>query len=336
MTRLYRTSLACVVLASSVMILSACTVSPAKGSAGSSSVTSVRPWKKGLGVPTGVVAGTMTIDGTATNLRYVYARGHAASHVDIERLGFRHGETVDNGVISVLVGNVPVTAEMAIGIVDGTATIPLDLIGILLTIDPSRGYHWESQFLFDGERISLYGYTTTGGEAPVAEDGRINAKLALTNQDAIHQRSFLMSFDSLLSWDGENWDGSALAYDQAICGSALRFDAYKKAIPGRWVAESWLGTSGISTDATLTVNEEVGDEQFLGTFHFVVEGGAAEFDEAVAIDCLDSKVQVRGAVVPGTRWAADVLVFELQGNRLVGSGTDEAGRSMKVVLKKVR
>jgi hypothetical protein len=182
----------------------------------------------------------------------------------------------------------------------------------------------------------FFGYTTTAGEKPVVEDGRIKAKLALTNQDAIHQRSFLMSFDSPLSREGEDWDGAIRAYDQAICGSALQFDAYRKTMPGRWASESWQGESGFSTRAALIVLERVGTQQFLGTFHFVVENGAGEFDEQVVIDCVDSRIHILGAVIPGTRWAEDSLVFDLQGNRLVGSGKDEAGRSMSVVMKKVR
>jgi hypothetical protein len=316
-----RTSFMHIVLASVAFILPAC---------------STNPTKRVVSAPTGVVAGSITLDGKPTSLGYVYARGHAARRVDIERLGLHNGETIENGVISVLLSNTPVPSERVNDIVGDTTTIPPNLIGVLLTIDPSREYHWESQFLVDSERISLFGYTTTGGEAPTVEDGRIKAKLALTNQDAIHQRAFLVAFDSPLSRDGENWDGAVRAYDQASCGSALYFGAYKKAMHGRWASESWLGTSGISTKATLTVDEEVGDDQFLGSFHFVVEGVGAEFDEQVVIDCVDSTVRVRGAVVPGIRWAADLLDFDLQGNRLVGTGKDEAGRTMKVVLKKIR
>jgi hypothetical protein len=336
LTQIYRASVAYAALASFTLILSACSVSPTNGIVSSSNAASSSYANKIISAPTGVVAGSITLDGKPTSLRYVYARGHAARRVDIERLGLHHGETIENGVISVLLSNVPLSSELVTDIVGDTPALPGNLIGILLTIDPSREYHWESQFLVDSERISLFGYTTTGGEAPAVEDGRIQAKLALRNQDAIHQRSFLMSFDSLLSWEGEDWEGGVRAYDQAICGSALQFDAYRKAMPGRWASESWLGTSGVPTDATLTVNEEVGDQQFLGTFHFVVEGGLAEFDEEVVIDCVDSKVHVRGAVVPGTRWAADTMVFDLLGKRLVGTGKDEANRSLNVVLKKIR
>jgi hypothetical protein len=320
-TQPYQASLAAVILASFSLMLAACSVSPMRTS---------------ISAPTGVVAGSVTIDGTATRLRYVYARGHAASHVDIERLGLHHGETIENGVISVLLSNTPVSAELANDIVGDAATIPANLIGILMTIDPSRENHWESQFLVNSERVSLFGYTTTGGEHPVVEDGRIKAKLALTNQDAIHRRTFLFAFDSPLLWVGEDWDADVLAYDQAPCGSALYFDAYKKAMPGRWATESWHGESGIPTNGMLTVNEKVGEEQFLGTFHFIVESETAEFDEEVVIECLDSRIHIRGAVVPETRWAADTMDFDLDGSRLVGTGKDEAGRSLKVVLKKIR
>ena len=124
-------------------------------------------------------------------------------------------------------------------------------------------------------------------------------------------------------------------YGSASCGSARFIEEYKKKMPGRWATESWHGESGMMTGGTLDVHQKVGEKQFLGTFHFVVNELKLAIDEEVVIDCVDSKVNVRGAVIPETRWAADTLVFDLQTNRLVGTGKDEVGRSMQVVLKKI-
>lgn len=316
-----RASLSHVVLVGFILISSACTTNTVK---------------KVNSAPTGVVAGTLTIDGKPTSLRYVYTREHAARKVDIDRLGLRHGETIDSNVISVILSNEPISGELIDGIADDTAKVPASLIGIFLTIDPSRAYHWESQFLVNSERISLFGYTTTGGDSPRIDDGRIRAKLALTNQDAIHQRAFLIAFDSPLSLEGTAWTPGFVGTSYAAsCGAASLFEEYKKAMPGRWVAESWPEQNGISTKATLTVHEEVGGEQFLGTFHFVVSDGRPDIEEQVSIDCVDSKVHIRGAVIPQTPWAADSFVLELHGkNRLVGTGRDEVGRTMQVALKK--
>lgn len=319
--RICRVSLSQLMLAGFVLMSPAC---------------SINTVKKVDSAPTGVVAGTLTIDGKTTSLKYVYAREHAATRVDIDRLDLRHGETLEKNVISVLLSNQSLSSQLVNDITGDSARIPSNLIGVLLTIDPSRSYHWESQFLANSERISFFGYTTTGGEAPSVEAGRVKAKLALTNQDAIHQRAFLFSFDAPLSRDWSAWEQGLLStFDGSGCGSARLFDEYKKAMPGRWVTESWRGESGFLTGGMLTVHEQVGGAQFLGTFHFVVDEVKLVVDEEVVIDCVESKIHVRGAVVPETRWAADTLVFDLQKNRLVGTGKDEAGRSMQVVLKKI-
>ena len=292
--------------------------------------------KKVNSAPTGVVAGTMTIDGKPTSLKYVYVREHGVHQIDIDRLGLRHGETIESDVINVLLSNEPLSAEQVDDLSGDTARIPANLIGIFLTIDPSRSNHWESQFLVNSERVSLFGYTTTGGAHPTIEDGRIRAKLALQNQDAIHQRAFLFSFDAPVSQQGSAWKPGSVAENYgASCGSATYFEKYKKVMPGQWAAESWPERVGLSTSATLIVDEEVGAEQFLGRFHFIVSDGRPDTDEEVAIDCVDSKVHIRGAVIPETPWAEDSFVLELQGTRLVGTGKDEAGNTMQVAFKKI-
>lgn len=322
LTPIYRVVVSQLLLAGLVLISSAC---------------STNAVKKVNSAATGVVAGTLTIDGTSTRLQYVYALEHVASRVDLDRLGLRHGETIEKDVINVVLVNQPLTAEIVNDIVGDKPQIPANLIGLLFTIDPTRDYHWESQFLVNAGRVSLFGYTSSGGDAPRVEEGRIKAKLALTNQDAVHQRAFLLSFDAPLSIEGSAWEQGLLTdYGSASCGSERFMDEYKKKIPGRWATESWHGESGMMTGGTLDVHQEVGEKQFLGTFHFVVNELKLAIDEEVVIDCVDSKVHVRGAVIPETRWAADTLVFDLQANRLVGTGTDEVGRSMQVVLKKIR
>ncbi len=322
LTPLFRVSFSQLLLAGLVLMTSAC------------STNAVR---KVNSAATGVVAGNLTIDGTPTRMQYVYALEHVATRVDIDRLGLRHGETIEKDVISVVLANQPLTAEIINDIVGDTTRIPAGLIGLLFTIDPTRGYHWESQFLANAERISLFGYTSSGGDAPRIEVGRIKAKLALTNQDAVHRRGFLLSFDAPLSIEGSAWEHGLLTeYGGSPCGSARFVEAYRKEMPGRWATETWRGESGMMASATLDVRQEIGEKQFLGTLHFVVNEFKLGIDEEVVIDCADSKVHVRGAVIPETRWAADTLVFELQENRLVGTGKDELGQSMQVVLKKIR
>jgi hypothetical protein len=276
--------------------------------------------------PNGAVAGTLTVDGQKSNLRYAYLRRSHASAIHANQAATASGN------ICVILSNLALDDTRIDAIVDGNYQGMKKLAGVMLTIDASAPKHWRTHFLSDTGMDGTAGMTQIGGEDPKIENGHVIGKISLHNQGAAHQRAFLTYFDVPLS-----------ALDEKTrCG--IHGLANFTHVSGIWDIERWsgeeAGVSGKAQAATysgsLRVDERLGPAQFHGTLHIVVGRGIPDIDEQATLTCADDKIQLRGAVVPESPWSPDTMELELRNDRLVGDGVDERGHKQHIVLKKVR
>ena len=286
------------------------------------------------GLASGAVAGTLTINGAATSLRYAYARRHEGRPLDVKRLGLHEDQELPDGIVYVLITNRPVSEQQIARIIDDKYDGAKNLNGVLLAFDPNGSHHWESQFLTDTQLISIYGMTSTGGPPLKIENGRIIGMLALQNQDAVYQRAFLVYFNAPLAPAGVAWTSDIGNIGAPPCGSMQAFADFTRTLPGPWAIETWAGSNGNSYTGTLAVDERISSNQFHGMFHFVIGDDKPDIDEQVTLTCTDAGISVHGAVIPETRWSPDTLELELKGKRMVGDGMDYMGQKQHIVLKK--
>lgn len=293
------------------------------------------------GIASGAVAGTLSINGASTTLRYAYARRQLAGELEMKRLRVAKEQTLQQGVVYVLLANRPLSAQQIDSVIAGNYDGAKNLNAVLLIIDAAGTHHWEAVFVTDTQMFSIYGFTSTGGPDPKIENDRIVGMLALRNQDAVFQRSFLVYFDSALPAADAQWTTDIGQFGAVPCGSPAAFADFVKVLPGKWTIETWAGELksndgpvAKSYTGTLAVDERISTAQFHGTFHFVAGDDKPDIEEQAMLDCTNGKIIVRGAVIPETHWIPDALALELKGRRLVGGGTDAAGQTQQVVLRK--
>jgi hypothetical protein len=286
------------------------------------------------GIESGAVAGTLTVNGSVTQLRYAYARRRQGRALDATRLGL-HDDQAPQEVDYVLLTNLPLPDQKIDAIVDDEYKGAKNLNGILLGIDPTGANHWESQFLTDTQLFSVFGITSSGGIKPEVKDGRIFAMLALSNQDAIAQRAFLVDFDTALG-PAKN---SAASTDKPAAGCGI--PDFARTLPGKWVIEKWTdnaksatGTVTESHKGTLVVDERMSADQFHGTLLISTADDRPPIEEQATLNCTDGKIVLRGTVIPETHWVPDILTLLLENKRLSGTGEDKKGQRQTVALKK--
>ncbi len=225
------------------------------------------------GIASGAVAGTLSINGAETMLRYAYARRQLAGELEMKRLRLHKEQTLPQGVAYVLLANRPLSAQQIDSIIAGSYDGTKNLNAVLLIIDAAETHHWEAMFVTDTQMFSIYGFTSTGGPDPKIRNDRIVGMLALRNQDAVFQRSFLVYFDATLPAPDAQWTTDIGQIGAVPCGSPAAFADFVHVLPGQWSIETWAGelksSSGPvakSYTGTFAVDERISTEQFHGTF----------------------------------------------------------------------
>jgi len=266
--------------------------------------------------PQGVVAGTLTVDGQKTPLRYAYARRPA----------------VDGSDIYVILSNQALDDAHLAQFIDGHAGGTKKLAAVLFAIDPATPKKWQSGFISDGEIAGTAGFTQIGGSEPAIANGRVTGRISLHNQGAAHERSFLVNFDAPL-------DAPSAA---AKCGAAA-LGTFSR-LSGVWNIERWSAEEGAadgsshaaSYSGSLRIDERLAADQLHATLHIVVGRGIADIDEAATLTCSNGKAHLQGAVMPETPWAPDSIDLDMHADRLSGDGADASGHEQHIALKKIR
>ena len=263
------------------------------------------------------VAGTYTVDGDKSTLRYAYARARQ----DAE------GETK----IDVLLSNISLDDDHIQRLVDDRYQGMKKLAALMLTFDANKPGHWHTHFVSETRVEGDAGMTSSGGPAPKIVDGHLIGMISLHHQGAAHQHSFIVYFDAPLA---------PLDDAQQCSGAAASTFAR---LGGRWGIEQWKGWGDMGGKAeqmtysgTLNVDERLNPQQYHGTLHIIVGHGIRDIDEQVTLTCRGGKVSLHGAVIPETPWEPDVLEQDMHDDRLSGGGRDSGGREQNIALKKIR
>jgi hypothetical protein len=264
-----------------------------------------------------VVAGTYTVDGDKSTLRYAYTR--------------QRDDAKDGATIDVLLSNIALDDEHIDRLVGEHYQGMKKLAALLLTFDANDPKHWQTQFVSETNVSGTAGMTSIGGPDPKIVDGRLIGMIALRHQGAAHQHSFMVYFDAPLA-----------PPDDAQKCSAAAASTFAR-LGGRWGIEQWKGwgnlggkTEQMTYSGTLNIDERLNPQQYHGTLHIVVGHGIPDISEQVTLTCRGGKVSLRGAVIPETPWDPDVLELDMRDDRLSGAGTDSGGHEQSIALKKIR
>lgn len=263
------------------------------------------------------VAGTYTVDGDKSTLRYAYTR---------QREDAKGGAKID-----VLLSNIALDEDHIDRLVNDRYQGMKKLAALLLTFDANDPKHWDTQFVSESSVQGTAGMTSIGGPDPKIVDGRLIGMIALRHQGAAHQHSFLVYFDAPL----------APPDDAQKCSGAAASTFAR--LGGRWGIEQWKGwdnlgskTGQITYSGTLNIDERLNPQQYHGTLHIIVGHGIPDINEQATLTCRSGKVSLHGAVIPETPWNPDVLELDMRDDRLSGTGSDSGGHEQSIVLKKIR
>ncbi|HEY7547458.1 MAG TPA: hypothetical protein VID27_21355, partial [Blastocatellia bacterium] len=245
----------------------------------------------------GTVAGTLTLDGKAITLGYIYAQRREARPSDAERFKLKDDETLDAGVIDLIATNLPLTEKTINDLISDRYRGSNTTRGIWLIIDSSQKHDLVRNFLLQSGVVAGGAGTSmvmSSGDARI-EHGRFSGKLECKIEEVTTLRMYSFTFDALLKHlPFEAPVKSAISPDQFV-------KDFQKIMPGQWKIERWWADNGHTTTGTLTVAEKFDGEEFRGVLHLISSTGVT-VDEDVIITRQGTKIHFEGSVAPGTKW----------------------------------
>ena len=281
------------------------------------------------------VEGAITVDGKSFRLGHIYALKLKSPYFYPQQQD-KKGEDID--MVEVVMTNVPVSGDMLDKIVHDEYYGSDKIKGVAIRIDPAGKNSWYAQLLLDSGPVFEVGTTAVfaGGVTwvmggPVLEQDRVRGQITFRSQEALVTRTYKVAFEAPLTQASSRAAAHASAADTQTVLAACNANML-----GDWSIERWTTPGENSEKGTLTVDRKVDEHAFHGLFHFNRGLGGVDAEEDVAVTCKDGVVLVDGRSATDPRWAMDHLVFDWNGDRLLGGGKDERGTIQRVDLRKQR
>lgn len=267
------------------VLLTSCTISPPSHDRGGDSQ--------------GIVKGSLTVNGKAEELRYVYAR-----QLPLEEGTAAHTRVVlSEGALTDEVFGQIASDHWGGGAVGG------------VVVDIGTDSKWNARFMTAFGLQDTYGFTSSGGDVKV-ESGRARGRIALSNQSDTGIRAFRVSFNVPL--EARQVDLTKNQQKQLM--DRWRIDDWRGSKGEKYVGEMEFVRRGKRLIANATIRYEK-NEPITETFDVVTDG---------------DRVKLFGIVDPDARWIADNLDLKLDGDVLSGVGIDDQGNAASVRFRRDR
>jgi hypothetical protein len=265
----------------------------------------------------GKVDGKLTIDGKATDLKYIYARRDWPGCL----------------LVDVIVTNRPLQKASLGEILNGKYRGSDKLRGLWLLFDRSGAYKGERLLIESGAVPAASGVVMSmmdGNQNTRIENDRITGKLNAKIDSPARSTAFSVSFDApfMVTLPDVGTTGVVTSPEQ------FQSD-FARVIPGQWSIERWRDSAVSFYTGSLVVDGPLAGGKFKGTFHIAYLTDDRKVDEDVTISRDGTRVLMEGHVAPDAKWVPDTFSLELRGDVLVGDNRDQQGSEGNVVLRKM-
>lgn len=111
---------------------------------------------------------------------------------------------------------------------------------------------------------------------------------------------------------------------------------YQKSLLGDWVIENWRDPVEGFNEGAMSIDTIRNENTLQGDLRIYAGLDGRLIKQDIRITLLsDGSIKLKGNVTEGLNWASDSFLLRIEGDRLIGGGSDSGGNHQEVIFKKI-